>query len=236
MDYCTGSSGFLGSNLIKVLDTNVFAIPHSQIADISLKKFDNFYFLSTYGNLYGQDNDEAIIQANLIDLLNILQQIVKKPFKSFVFLSTSSVKLKYQTMYSRTKKAAEEVLLSIMEKYNLPVCIIRPYSITGVGEQKNHLIPTLIRSCMTGETVDFVPTAVHDFIDVSDVVSFILNLSKNHIRGIFEAGTGIKTTNQQVLDLVQEIPKTKATINVVQSLRPYDNEEWVSTNFRVRSW
>jgi len=181
------------------------------------------------------DDDKKILQANILDLIHILETM-ERDFKSFVFISTSSVRLPRQTMYSRSKKAAEEILLSYMEKYNLPVCIIRPFSITGVGEQKEHLIPTLIRSCMENELVNFVPEPAHDFIDVSDVVDGIINLSSRSARGIFELGTGKQVSNQTILDIIQEVTGKKANINVVDKMRDYDTNKWVSLNYKARGY
>ncbi len=234
MNYCTGSSGFIGSHLSKKLD--IIGIPHEKISTTTLKDFDKFFFLSSYGNMAFHTEDEKIIKANITDLVDTILSASKLKFNSFVYLSTSSVKLENQTMYSRTKKAGEEILLSFMEKYHLPIAIIRPFSVTGVGEQKEHLIPTLIRSCYTGEQVNFVQEPVHDFIDVEDVVDGILNLSSNSARGIFELGSGKQYSNAQVLDIVERVTGKKANINFVPSLRPYDNENWVSTNFKSRGW
>jgi nucleoside-diphosphate-sugar epimerase len=167
---------------------------------------------------------------------SVLLQIKKYKFKSFVFISTSSVRLKRQTTYSRCKKAAEEILLSMMEKYDLPICIIRPFSITGVGEQSEHLIPVLIDAAYTGKEVDFTPEPTHDFIDVEDVVEGIINLSEHSARGVFELGTGIKTTNFEVLELVEKITEKKVKARFIDNLRPYDNKDWVSTNFKSRSY
>jgi len=237
MDYITGSHGFLGTHLLQALKgREVTAIPHAKIKTTKLEPFDNFYFLSTYGNMYFHKDDKKIIQANVSDLISMVLQVDGEPFNSFVYMSTSSVKLPKQTMYSRTKKASEEILLSFAEKYHKPFCIIRPYSITGVGEQKEHLIPTLIRSCLEGEQVNFVPDPVHDFIDVDDVAAGIVNLSSHHARGIFELGSGRKHTNQQVLEIVEAITDKKANVNTVGQLRLYDNEDWVSSNFRARSY
>jgi nucleoside-diphosphate-sugar epimerase len=232
--YLTGSSGFIGSYLLKRLG-NVITIPHDQIDILQLKSYDNFFFLSSYGNLVDQTDADKILKANIADLIHVLLQSDMK-FKSFVFVSTSSVTLKIQTMYSRTKKAAEEVLLAFMEKYNAPICIIRPFSVTGVGEHPQHLIPTLIRSCLKGELVNFVPNPVHDYIDVSDVVEGIVNLSENHARGIFELGTGKPTSNLEVLKIVEKITGKKANINLVEKIRDYDNDYWYSRNFKSRSW
>lgn len=237
MIYCTGSSGFLGKHLLKALKgKDVVCIPHDKIASYKFEPYDYFYFLSTYGNMHFHEDSVKIFKANIIDLISILKKTGGQTFKSFVFISTSSVKLRTQTMYSRSKKAAEEILLSCMEKYKAPICIIRPFSITGIGEQKEHLIPTLIKSCMTGELVNFVPSPVHDFIDVSDIISGILNLSQHSAKGIFELGTGKQYTNQQVLEIVEKATGKKANINIVDRLRDYDNENWRSINYRARSY
>lgn len=234
ISYGTGISGFLGSNLKEKVD--VTAIPHKDILKAHLVPFDTFYFLSSYGNMVTHTDHKAIMQANIIDLLHLIDQAVQFNFRSFVFISTSSVKLRTQTAYSRSKRASEEVLLSYMERFNRPICIVRPFSITGIGEQKDHLIPTLIRSCMKGELVNFVPEPVHDFIDVEDVVAGILNLSGHSARGIYELGNGKSYSNQEVLELVEHVTGKKANINRVSSMRPYDNDRWESTNFRSRGY
>lgn len=236
-NFITGSSGFLGRNLISQLpSTN--NIPHERIdvTDFSAFPIDNFYFLSSYGNMWGQDDMLETVKANVLDLVHVLSGVANKKLNSFVYISSSSVKLDYQTPYSRTKRAAEEILLSYMEKFKLPICIIRPFSITGVGEQKEHLIPKLINSCFTGELLNFVPYATHDFIDVQDVVKAIIQLSKKSVHGIFEVGCGKQYSNQQVLELVEEVTKRKANVNHVESMRPYDSKDWFSTNYKVRSW
>lgn len=238
MDYITGSSGFLGKKLVNELsDTRTLScIPHDAIATTKLQQFDHFYFLSSYGNMYHHDDIDKIVKANLLDLHAMIKQAANLTFKSFIYISTSSVKLDIQTSYSRMKRAAEELLLMYMEKYKLPIVIIRPFSITGVGEQKEHLIPTLIRSCYTNELVNFVPKAVHDYIDVSDVVSAIINVSNRSLKGIFEIGMGTRVSNEKVLSIVEKQTGKKANINMVQSLRPYDNFQWFSTNYKIRSW
>jgi len=237
MDYITGSHGFLGTHLLQALEgTEVTAIPHAKIKTIKLKPFESFFFLSAYGNMYSHKDNEKIIQANILDLISIVLQVDGGKFNSFVYMSTSSVKLPKQTMYSRTKKASEEVLLSFAEKYHKPFCIIRPFSVTGVGEQSEHLIPTLIRSCFEGEQVNLVPSPVHDFIDVDDVAAGIINLSQHRARGIFELGSGKKHTNRQVLELVEEATGKKANVNIVGQMRLYDTDNWVSSNFRARSY
>ena len=236
--YLTGE-GFIGTKLkqelMSSLPLDYTHIPHDKIATTKLKDFDRFYFLSSYGNMYDQTDEDKMFQANITDLVHILIEAKKYPFKSFVYMSTSSVKLK-PTTYSRLKKAGEEILLSQMDKYQLPILIIRPFSVTGVGEQKDHLIPKLIDSCMKGTTIPFVAEPRHDYIDVDDVVSGIVNLSSQGVRGIYELGSGVSYSNQEVLDLVEEATGKKANIGLVNSMRSYDTKDWKSTNFKARGF
>lgn len=239
MVYLTGSNGFIGSQLAKRL-VSYTPIFHQDIQKTDFSNASKVFFFSSYGNMSDQKDDFNTLHANIIDLIHVLNSVDKARIESFVFLSSSSVKLKHQTMYSRAKRAAEEVLLAYLEKYSMPITIIRPFSVTGVGEQKAHLIPVLIDSLSNGRVVTLDPDPVHDFIDVQDLVDGILNLSDNKARGVFELGTGNGYTNQQVFDLVVALlpdgRRTPLKVNLVKGLRPYDSKNWVSTNFRSRSW
>lgn len=235
--YETGSSGFIGKALLRQLPLGeVRTIPHDKIAETKFGDFTHFYFLSAYGNMAHHTEDEKIVKANLLDVIGVIDQVKDRDIESFVYFSSSSVNLPVQTMYSRTKRAAEEVLMAYKDKYSLPICIIRPFSVTGVGEQPEHLIPTLLRAAKTGEQVKLVPEPVHDFIDVDDVVTGIINLSEKGTGGIFELGTGHKYSNREVKEMVEDVTGSKLNVTTVTRIRGYDNKDWVCTDMRARAW
>lgn len=228
-DFITGSGGFIGSHLLTRMEKPFTAIPHDRLDFTYLRDIRRFYFLSAYGNMAHHKSAEKILKANVLDLGNLISHMMTSGFlpEWFMYMSSSSVNLPVYTMYSRTKLAAEHIL----QGSTLPYCIVRPYSVTGVSEQKEHLIPTLIRSCMEGESMQLVPNAVHDFVDVEDICDALLLLAEHKATGIFEIGTGLGWSNLDVMGMVEDITNKKANVRMVDGLRSYDNEHWYCKNF-----
>lgn len=220
-NYVTGASGFIGSHLCQKLCGDTFKKHHGSECFLPARRY---FALAAYGNMAHHTDAVTMYYANVDGPSRMaIESRTTGVCESFIFVSTSSVNLQVQTPYSRTKRAAEEVLLSLD---NLPLCIVRPFSVTGVGEQRSHLIPTLIRSCLYGERMKFDPAPVHDFIDVDDLCSRMIVLADNCATGVFELGKGIGVTNAEVRELVEDVCGTQANAEIVSGLRAYDNQEW----------
>ena len=225
-NYVTGGNGFIGKRLMERLRGITIDIPHPFLNCWRFEPFRRFFYLSAYGNMADHTDAGEMIRANVENVGRTLRGIIGRDDvrpESFLFVSSSSVTLPVQTPYSRTKKAAEEMILACP----VPGCIVRPYSVIGRGEQPQHLIPTLIRSCMEGAPMNLVPDATHDFIDVDDVVDGMLHCANNGVTGIVEFGSGRPTTNGEVLRLVEEACGRAANIaKVVPRLREFDSTDW----------
>ena len=242
----TGGHGFLGSNLIHQLEhdgATHLAITHDVLEDYSMLKpiVDTFkpsaiVHLAAYGNLIHQQEDDKIIQANITNLHNLLKATKDIEYEIFVNVSTSSVNLPVQTMYSATKSAGEKLCQAYATKYQKQIVSIRPYTVIGIGEPEEHLIPTLIRSCLEGEKMRFVGSPVHDFIGVNDFIDAIRLIIQNYnFSGVVEVGTGIQTSNEQVLSIVEKVTGKKANITRVDNMRSYDTKTWVADPTLIKS-
>lgn len=232
----TGSRGFLGEHLLARLAQQGQEVLRGDREGNCPKGVDHIFDLASYGNLFHQKDIEAIYTANFFRLKNLLQNA--EDYQAFIVISTSSVKLPHLTFYAAAKLAGESLARAMALAYSQPIVVVRPFSITGVGEQEEHLIPKLIRSCLYGEQMPFVSEPVHDFIDVQDVAEALWILAKNarkHKGEIFEIGRGLQYTNEEVKNIVEEITGKKANVQLVKSIRPYDTSSWMADPTKIKS-
>lgn len=194
--------------------------------------------LAAYGNLAGHKGlPDDIYEANTQRVSKILTQIIKsKKDVKFIYMSTSSVALPYQTFYSASKLATEEMIKIAVRDYGIKAVIIRPYTIIGPGEHMEHLIPTIINSCINGKEMPFVENPVHDFIDVRDFVKALVLISKKaQFKGeIYEIGSGKQTTNKKILSIAEKTINWKANTKLVKSVRKYDTDKWRANTYRIK--
>lgn len=235
----TGQNGFIGSHLSKTLKAHghtVFSLPHRILYDREfthlIPQTDFIIHLASYGNMHNHTDHDEIFKGNIVATWNLLKATENMNYTSFIYFSSSSVLLPKKTMYSACKAACEKLLSG----FDKPSMIVRPSTVIGVGEQKEHLIPQLIRHAHTQEPIDLVLEPTHDFIDVADVAGAALRLMENaHLynRRVFQVSSGKTHTNQEVLRKVQDIMAINIPYNKVESLRSYDTDKWEVDNSKM---
>jgi len=205
---------------------------------------------ASYGNYHNQKDVAKVYEANVIRLLHLLQHTNHIEYKAFIVTGTSSeygkadipmheaLLPKPDSFYAAAKTAGINLAQTWARLQDKPIVCIRPFSVTGPGEQGNHLIPTLIRGCMEGLEVPLVPHPVHDFIDIRDFISGvwrIVDRAKDLKGEIINIGSGKQYTNQEVLEMVEKATHKKAAVRTVDGMRDYDKKLWVADNFRLKS-
>jgi len=252
-----GAGGFLGSNLRKHLEGNeVVVLPVEMLMDINSmhKLFDepyHLYYLAAYGNLHGQENVQEIYRAIVNKFLNLLEATKDTPCEAIITAGTTSeygnktepmkedMFLEPQGFYGAAKAGATHLAQAWAKNYNSPIVVFRPSSMTGVGEQSIHLIPTLIRSCMFKEAMPFVSEAYHDYINVSDVcnaLEILADNAKEHAGEVFNVGTGVQTNNNEIKDMLEVITKEKANISTnLKFNAKYASEVWMANSDKMKN-
>jgi nucleoside-diphosphate-sugar epimerase len=168
--------------------------------------------------------------ANVCALHYLLESSKNIPYKAFINFSTSAIGLPVQSLYSTTKVMGEKLSTFYATMYSKPIVNVRPYSVTGVGEQEAHLIPTLIRAAHSEETVPFVPEPVHDYIDIEDLVRLVTYIIDNvdSVAPICHLGSSVSVSNADVLRIVEKVTGRNVSTKRVDSMRSYDSTDWVA--------
>jgi nucleoside-diphosphate-sugar epimerase len=215
----SGKSGFIGSAIAKYLidkGQNVYGIPRDLSIEALIQYFkehkpDYIIHLGSYGNHYDSQKDfRQMVETNIMGTYNLLEAAKTTDYKLIYNFSTSAVCPSY---YYITKLCGEK----LTEMYNRTVNCI-PYSVYGPGEASHKFIPTVIRGLLSGEQIVVDEKATHDWIYISDLVEALSV-------GETELGTGIKTTNKEVVRMLEDISGKK--LNYVSGkLRSYDNNNW----------
>lgn len=218
LNYLTGANGFIGKAVRKYIEgSGDEAIDIGRDGKGCFSKEGRLIYLAAYGNHYNQKDIDQTVYANLTYLKRLVEIAHSCGVKDFWNISSSSVTLSNITPYSASKYLGEQ----IVSKYGYRN--IRPYSVYGPGEADHRFIPTVIRSLKSGEKMKVDENATHDWIFIDDFVQAMFN-------GHNEIGTGVKTTNLEVVYMLQEISGKKLNYDPVENMRSYDNKNWVCPN------
>lgn len=237
----TGANGFVGQHLTSLLrekNHEVTSLSHDLFygyedpLEFHIKNInpDIIVHLAAYGNLAEHEKYlDEIYHGNITATYNLLKATKDIPYKAFINMSSSSVMLSYETMYSACKKATEALCRTFANQFDKRIINVRPFSIYGEGEQQSHLIPRLFRSCLYKEPMKFASYPVHDFVYVADIVTQLIKLAQDSVEWPateVQVGTGIATSNDTVKRLIEEITGRKAHITDEVAPRPYDTKNW----------
>jgi nucleoside-diphosphate-sugar epimerase len=214
------------------------------------RNVDYIIHLAAYGNKYDQQNEFQMIQANILKTWHLLEGTKDIPYKAFINTGSSSEygtkatrmfesdSLDTNTFYGATKAAATMLCRAFAKKYNKPIATVRPFSVYGIGDDPKKFIPTVISRIKNNEELT-LSKGVHDWVHINDVVEAILLITQKieEVKGQeINIGTGIQTSNLEVVTLLRDILSKPGKINYVEPLRDYDTDVlWVCDNNKLKS-
>lgn len=204
------------------------------LLDLFKNKFDICIHLAAAVNVQESiDDPEKCFNDNVRGTFNVLEECRKNMVK-MIFISSALV---YQTTdngraiaedhptqsscpYTASKIFGERLAVSYYKSYNLPIVILRPFSIYGPWQKSNcegGVISIFIDKKLKGEALEVFGTGKQgrDFFYIEDCAEFIAKaaFSEKAVGGIFNAGFGQET---KILDLAKRIMADSGRINFVQ--------------------
>lgn len=143
-------------------------------------------------------------------------------------------------IYEATKLAATALCQGYAARYDLDICVARPFSLYGSGDKPRKLIPTLYRSFISHQPINLFAGA-HDWTYIDDFIDglvLLLNASRAQTKGqIFNFGTGVSSTNDQVVEALESALGGKLSVMRQTDGRyhAHDVDNWVADATKVRT-
>ena len=249
----TGATGFVGKNcipqflkehelylLIRNLKkaTEYFgdSVNYITLEDIRVfnnTKFDIVIHLAAFLSSSENDNSlEKLLESNIVFGTRLLNKLKQFPPRLFVNFGTFAEyrfgpsKVHNAYLYSATKSAYKEILRFYAEKYKFKYIHVIPYTIYGGKDSQKKVIDLLMDSTSSDSPVKMSGgEQILDFINVNDIVSFIIHVVDNCEYFIkekfidYHLGTGKGTSLRQLAKKIEA--KTGKKCNVDWGAIPY---------------
>jgi nucleoside-diphosphate-sugar epimerase len=204
----TGSTGFIGSNLINHLlkEGISFVEFEGDILKINTYPKNDFSIIIHLASLIThstQWTNEDFYRVNVVGTRNLVNYYSKS---KIIYISTTDVEKDNQTYYAKTKKEAESLVLQ--KKNNL---VIRLPSVFGPEQKQDKLIPRLIKHYYYGEECTVTNNNFSEYVFVDDVSKYIINNLDNF--GLIRLN-GIKISNYMLKDFISAIFSRKDIANL----------------------
>lgn len=234
----TGASGFIGRALVSRLKAQGWDVVPVDSADgdiasrETLAKFaqqDIAHVFHLAGKTFvpdSWDDPQAFCQTNVLGTVNALEfcrkhRIPMTYVSAYVYGHPDSLPIgedsaiRPSNPYALTKRLAEEACEFYASAYDLPVTTIRPFNVYGIGQAENFLIPAIISQALNdGEKIvvkDLAPK--RDYVYLEDLVTALLaTLGKPGGYRVYNIGSGVSLSVQEVIDAIQGIAVTRKKV------------------------
>ena len=242
----TGHTGFIGKSLVERFNTEeIMTIGREWLYDTTIsekiKTFNPDYIIHCAAEI---KNSSKTFSSNVLMTNWLLENTLNINYKAFINIGSSSEYgktdvpmsekelLKPRTMYEATKGASTLLCQGYANEYNKPIVTVRPFSVYGVYESDNRLIPTLFRN-FKNNTISKISVGVHDFIYIDDFIDGILSVlysEKEIIQGdIVHFGSGVQYSNLEVFNIMKTIFNSNLEFEKIDNIfNRYDSLNWVA--------
>ena len=238
-------------------------------ADVNDKGFNNivtnidciFHLAADISIPYSIENPVATYANNVHGLLNVLETARKNDIKKVIFSSTAAIygltdKVCVETdapdplnPYSVSKLAGEQLMKMYHDLYGIQTVSLRYFNVYGPRQSNTGQYAPVVGIFQKQKESNGALTIVgdgkqtRDFVHVSDVVSANMLVADRDVNGVYNVGTGVEYSVNQIADLISDdqvyIParvgearRSVADISKIKSIGWRPNvklEEWIGS-------
>lgn len=226
----TGCNGFIGRYLLELLaSSSITVVRVSRDEGINLKdhtafdkvdEFDVLVHLAAYSFVPDSyKNPQAYYTNNFLGTLHALEACRDRGVKMIYVSSAAYGRPHYLPVdethevspvnpYSESKIMGEQLCRAYFRDFQVPICVLRPFNVYGVGQAASFLIPSILGQIRTGSVALKDSRPRRDFIYVKDLVNAIYKVIINDQKGfsIYNVGFGESYSIQELVNIIRSFP------------------------------
>jgi len=191
---------------------------------------------------YSYISPSSYVNTNINGTLNVLQASRELNVEKIIHTSTSETygtanfvpitedhPLIAQSPYAATKIGADQLALSYLKSFDLPLCILRPFNTYGPRQSARAVIPTIISQIASGKKIIKLGalTPTRDFNYVSDTCNAFFAVSKSDevIGKVINCASNFEISIGETVNLIAKLMNAKIkVISDEERLRPENSE------------
>ena len=241
----TGSSGFIGKNIMSFLGNNYDIIEVNRSSNynindlnslLNIKKVDivihaaaETFIPESFKNPY------RFYQFNINASLNIAEYCRIKKVKKLIYLNTypygkpkyNPIDEKHETSphspYTESKLISEKILFSYLDQ-KISTTSLRIFNPYGYFQKDDFLIPTILKQALKNDTIkirDVRPK--RDYLHIEDLITLLIKIiHSNNAQGIYNVGYGKSYSINEIVEVIEKILHKKLKIHSTEI--PRSNE------------
>lgn len=219
----TGSKGFIGKNLLKRIDKNIFKILEFNRSD-SLEKLEELikksdFIIHLAGEVRPNSSENDFKTSNISLTKDIINIIENNNLKLPIILSSSIHAKLLKNEYGKTKRESELIVENYSNKNNTNSIILRLPHVFGEGCKPNYnsVISTWIYNSINDLEIKVFDRDIQmTYVYVQDIVTEIIDFLLNRIKSdelYYEPRITFNTTLGEVVDFIEEFKRNINDVN-----------------------
>jgi nucleoside-diphosphate-sugar epimerase len=236
----TGSTGFIGKNLVEFYSKDNLVIETRRGDDITavLNTHKPDIIINCAAEIY---KPELMFESNIVIVQKFLDWLVNNPSTKMIQLGSSAEygpmprasherdRINPVDVYQGTKGAATVMCQGYARQFKLDIQIARVYSAYGKYEKPHRLFSRLYNAFVNQEPMQLY-AGYHDFIYIKDFVRGIDTLVKSPVShgDIINFGSGQQHSNLEVLELWRSVTGSTAPVTYLDTMaKSFESNVWV---------
>ena len=222
----TGSSGFIGKNLIKKIPKYSTTIEKNgekiDLRDkekvLKLKRVNTVIHLAGKTPYSKKLSNNEIFEHNILGTLNILEYCISKKVEKLIFVSSyiygnsknNPINEKHivqpHNTYTKSKYLAEELCKNYAKKFGIKLIILRPFNLFGNLQKKGFLISNIIEAIKNNSSISITnKNNKRDYLHIDDFIDVILKMIDFDCKlEIFNIGSGKSYSFEKIINLFEK--------------------------------